>query len=102
MDGWNRLDFSVVVFSIVDRIADDDLGNTGRILRIGRCLRPLRMINKNDGMKRVISAALESIGTNIGVMVLAATMYIFFSVIGVQLFGGKFKYCTCPWAVGPA
>lgn len=101
MDGWNRLDFSVVVFSIVDRIADD-LGNMGRILRIGRCLRPLRMINKNDGMKRVITAALESIGTNIGVMVLAATMYIFFSVIGVQLFGGKFKYCTCPWAVGPA
>lgn len=100
MDGWNRLDFMVVGFSIADRVADD-LGNSGRILRMGRCLRPLRMINKNEGMKRVITAALESIGTNVGVMVLAATLYIFFSIMGVQLFGAKFKYCTCPWAVGP-
>ena len=94
------MDFIVVGFSIADRVADD-LGNAGRILRMGRCLRPLRMINKNEGMKRVIAAALESIGTNIGVMVLAATLYICFSIMGVQLFGGKFKYCTCPWAVGP-
>jgi hypothetical protein len=101
LNGWNRLDFIVILFSIADRLADD-LGNTGRILRMGRCLRPLRMINKNDGMKKIITAALESIGTNIGVMILAATMYVVFSVMGVQLFGGKFKYCSCSWAVGPA
>ena len=101
MGGWNRLDFIVILFGVVD-YATDQTGSMGRILRMGRCLRPLRMINKNEGMKKIITAVLQSISTNIGVMVLATTMYIIFSILGVQLFGGRFKYCSCDWAVGPS
>ena len=27
---------------------------------------------------------------------------LIFSILGVQLFGGRFKYCSCDWAVGPS
>lgn len=100
MDNWNRLDFSVIIFSTLDYF-DISSGSWGRILRMARCLRPLRLINKNDGMKRIVSAVLESMSTNIGILFLAATTFCIAAILGVQLFGGKFFYCSCGWAVGP-
>ena len=33
----------------------------GRTLRVGRILRPLRMINRNEGMKVIVDALLRSL-----------------------------------------
>ena len=67
----------------------------GRILRLGRCLRPLRMVNKNEGLKVIVSAVMDSLGTNFGVLVLETMLFIIFGILGVNLFGGKLWSCSC-------
>ena len=101
-DGWNRLDFVVVVFSTMNYIPGQGKSQLGRVFRLGRCLRPLRMVNKNPSLKVIVSAVIESLGTNLAVMGLAAMLFLIFGILGCNLFGGKFWHCTCGEAVGPA
>lgn len=48
-DAWNRLDFLVLLVTGIGMLSGG--GGVGRTLRVGRILRPLRMINRNEGMK---------------------------------------------------
>ena len=57
--GWNRLDFVVIVGSIIQQLG----GNAG-FVRLLRCLRPLRIINRNEGMRVIISAVVDSLGVS--------------------------------------
>eukprot|EP01050_Picozoa_sp_SAG11_P005114 SAG11_NODE_347_length_10420_cov_5.267997_2_plen_2091_part_00 len=100
-DGWNRLDFVVVVFSTMNYIPGQGKSSLGRVFRLGRCLRPLRMVNKNPGLKVIVTAVIDSLGTNLAVMGLAGMLFLIFGILGCNLFGGKFWYCTCPDQVGP-
>jgi hypothetical protein len=100
--GWNKLDFLVIIISTMNFLPGTEASSTGRILRMGRCLRPLRMINKNEGMKVIINAILDSVATNLGVMALALMFYLLFGILGVSIFGGRFWHCSCDWAVGPS
>jgi hypothetical protein len=100
MDGWNRLDFVVVVFSTIGYLPGQENSPFGRILRLGRCLRPLRMINKNPNLKVIVTAIIESMATNTAVLGLSFLLFLIFGILGCNLFGGKFYYCTCSDAVG--
>jgi hypothetical protein len=100
-DGWNRLDFVVVVFSTMNYIPGQGKSQLGRVFRLGRCLRPLRMVNKNPGLKVIVTAVINSLGTNLAVMGLAFMLFLIFGILGVSLFGGKFWHCTCGDKVGP-
>ena len=59
-NNWNRLDFFVVVTSWVNLAFKIAGGSTEfgyvRTLRMLRCLRPLRMISRYPGMKKVVGA----------------------------------------------
>eukprot|EP01043_Picozoa_sp_COSAG02_P064663 COSAG02_NODE_9522_length_2190_cov_1.233381_1_plen_482_part_10 len=99
-DSWNRLDFVVVMFSTMNYIPGQDKSSLGRVFRLGRCLRPLRMVNKNPGLKVIVTAVMKSLGTNIGVMALAGMLFLIFGILGCNLFGGKFWSCTCSDQVG--
>ena len=99
-DGWNRLDCVVVAFSTMNYVPGQGKSSLGRVFRLGRCLRPLRMVNKNPGLKVIVTAVMESLGTNLGVMGLAGMLFLIFGILGCNLFGGKFWYCTCPDVVG--
>lgn len=48
---WNCVDFLVLILSLMDILG----GNTksARVLRLGRALRPLRLIKRNQGMRSV-------------------------------------------------
>ena len=98
---WNRLDFIVVTGSIANY-----LGANAGFVRLLRCLRPLRIINRNEGMKVIISAVLDSLAVNVGVLALSGLGLLMFSILGVSLFGGIMWSCTCtfvyPDGVTPA
>ena len=98
---WNRLDFIVVTGSIANY-----LGANAGFVRLLRCLRPLRIINSNKGMKVIISAAIESLDVNVGVLALSGLGLLMFAILGVSLFGGVMWSCTCtyvyPSGVTPA
>ena len=92
-DPWNKLDFIVIVGSTLNNLGF----NTG-IIALARCLRPLRIINRNEGMRVIITAVTQSLAVNLGVLALAGMGLLIFGILGVNLFGGKFYSCNCGYA----
>ena len=90
---WNKLDFVVIIGSTITIFG----GNAGPI-RLLRCLRPLRIVARNEGMRVIITAVVSSLAVNIGVLALAGMGILMFSILGVALFGGKFYSCNCMYA----
>lgn len=60
-DSWNKLDFMIVIFSIIDIIfSGSDVGYL-KIIRLLRVLRPLRFISRNPNMRIVVNSLINSI-----------------------------------------
>jgi len=92
--GWNRLDFAVVLISIVS-LATAGVKEVAAF-RALRALRPLRLIARSENMKVVIAtlgAALPSVSKFLTVFI---TFILVFAIIFVQMFGGKLGYCLDP------
>jgi uncharacterized membrane protein len=93
-DIWNQLDFFIVWASIADMsLSGYDLAVV-KIFRMLRVLRPLRVINHNPEMKMIVGALIESMGHIANVLIVVAVVYLIFAIIGVNLYGGKFQYCS--------
>ncbi len=95
-DTWNRLDFVVIIGTIINYLG----GNAG-FVRLLRCLRPLRIINRNEGMKVIISAVIDSLAVNVGVLALSGLGLLIFGILGVSLFGGVMWSCNCAYVYPP-
>ena len=89
---WNKLDFVVIVGSVVNYLG----GNAG-FVRLLRCLRPLRIINRNEGMRVIISAVVNSLAVNLGVLALSGLGLLMFGILGVALFAGGMYSCNCSY-----
>ena len=60
-DSWNKLDFMIVIFSIIDIIfSGSDVGYL-KIIRLLRVLRPLRFISRNPNMRLVVNSLINSV-----------------------------------------
>jgi hypothetical protein len=42
----------------------------------------------------IINALLDSVGSIMNVLIVIAVVYLIFAIIGVNLFKGKFYYCS--------
>ena len=93
-DGWNQLDFIIVVFSILELI----LSGSGllfiKILRLMRVLRPLRFISRNYNMKTVVTALLESFRGIANVVVVITLCWVMIAILGINLVQEKMGYCN--------
>ena len=56
-NGWNKIDFFIVIFGIWNLFGGTNFG----IIRTIRLLRPLRSINKVRGISDLVSSLIESI-----------------------------------------
>lgn len=96
---WNVLD-AIVVICAVFAIAvseSDHQGknlNTVKSLRVLRVLRPLKTINRVPKLKAVFDCVVNSLKNVKNIIIVYMLFNIIFSVIAVQLFKGKFYYCT--------
>lgn len=91
---WNVMDFIITViagFSSFNRGSQFKLLKT---LRIFRALRPLRMINRNPGLKLVVNSLIASIPGIVNVIVVCVLIFTIFSIIAVNNFKGKFAGCS--------
>jgi hypothetical protein len=103
---WNVLDFVIVMISIIalftGPLVTGICGNgieSGslkalRALRIGRALRPLRVIKRDPGLRLVINSlfqAAESIGT---VMLVTLLFMMILAILGQQFFIGSVASCN--------
>jgi hypothetical protein len=96
-DSWNRLDFSVVVFGLIDIIVYLVIGSHNsatRVLRLFRVLRPLRLIERNQGMVVIVNALIACIPAVVSVVALVALLYVVFAIVGMHLFMGLFYGCS--------
>ena len=101
-NGWNRLDFTVVVVGTLDlMLSFMDIDESKlRAIRVLRVLRPLRMLQFNEGIRVVFEALIECLPTAMAVVMLSLLFYIAFAVLGVGMFSGQFYRCDCGGAWG--
>lgn len=96
-DGWNILDFIIVLFSIptiaIEMIPGADVGFM-RGFRALRALRPLKFVSKNEGIKTVVNALLESIPSLLNVLLIVLLFLLVFGILGLQLFMGALGFCS--------
>lgn len=69
---------------------------TIKSLRVLRVLRPLKTIKRIPKLKAVFDCVVGSLKNVVNILIVYLLFQFIFAVIGVQLFNGKFFYCTDP------
>ncbi|XP_051866999.1 probable voltage-dependent R-type calcium channel subunit alpha-1E [Pristis pectinata] len=96
-DVWNILDFIVVSGALVAFAFTGSSGkdiNTIKSLRVLRVLRPLKTIKRLPKLKAVFDCVVTSLKNVFNILIVYKLFMFIFAVIAVQLFKGKFFYCT--------
>ena len=90
--GWNIMDGTLVLVSLVDALSSLLLGQSSkifdilRVFRLIRALRPLRVINRAPGLKLVVQTLLSSLKPIGNIVLICCTFFIIFGILGVQVF----------------
>jgi len=102
---WNKLDFFVIVITFIDvwnkiaflggasMVEELDFLNYFKLLRN---LRTLRLLAKNDNMKKIIASLLDSFLSILKVLGIVFIVYVMFSIIGITLFYKQYNTCYTP------
>ncbi|XP_041259196.1 sodium channel protein type 2 subunit alpha-like isoform X10 [Onychostruthus taczanowskii] len=96
-NAWCWLDFLIVDVSLVSLVATAlGFSEFGAIksLRTLRALRPLRALSRFEGMRVVVNALTGAIPSIMNVLLVCLTFWLIFSIMGVNLFAGKFYHCV--------
>lgn len=92
--GWNIIDVSVVIISIVSL----GITSTGlkfvKIFRLMRVLRPLRVISRDKGLRLGVQALFRSVPNIMNVILILVLFFLIFGIIGVNYLKGQFYSCT--------
>nr|XP_014348356.1 PREDICTED: sodium channel protein type 4 subunit alpha-like isoform X2 [Latimeria chalumnae] len=96
-NAWCWLDFLIVDVSLISLTANwmgySELGPI-KSLRTLRALRPLRALSRFEGMRVVVNALLGAIPSIMNVLLVCLIFWLIFSIMGVNLFAGKFYRCV--------
>merc|ERR1719167_997499 len=68
--------------------------STIKSLRVLRVLRPLKTIKRVPKLKAVFDCVVNSLKNVFNILIVYLLFQFIFAVIAVQLFNGKFFYCT--------
>uniref|UniRef100_A0A8C8A128 Calcium channel, voltage-dependent, R type, alpha 1E subunit b n=1 Tax=Oryzias sinensis TaxID=183150 RepID=A0A8C8A128_9TELE len=96
-DMWNLLDFIVVVGALIAFALTNNKGRdikTIKSLRVLRVLRPLKTIKRLPKLKAVFDCVVTSLKNVFNILIVYQLFMFIFAVIAVQLFKGKFFFCT--------
>ncbi|XP_041087621.1 sodium channel protein type 4 subunit alpha B-like [Polyodon spathula] len=96
-NAWCWLDFLIVDVSLISLAANflgySELGPI-KSLRTLRALRPLRALSRFEGMRVVVNALLGAIPSIMNVLLVCLIFWLIFSIMGVNMFAGKFFKCV--------
>ncbi|NWH64340.1 SCN5A protein, partial [Geococcyx californianus] len=101
-NAWCWLDFLIVdvssAFGISMRVSLVNLFGSSfgpmKSLRTLRALRPLRALSRFEGMRVVVNALVGAIPSIMNVLLVCLIFWLIFSIMGVNLFAGKFGKCV--------
>ncbi|XP_050995954.1 sodium channel protein type 10 subunit alpha isoform X2 [Acomys russatus] len=95
-NAWCWLDFLIVNISLISLTAAilqySDMASI-KALRTLRALRPLRALSRFEGMRVVVDALVGAIPSIMNVLLVCLIFWLIFSIMGVNLLGGKFWRC---------
>ncbi|MPC12462.1 Voltage-dependent calcium channel type A subunit alpha-1 [Portunus trituberculatus] len=92
-----RHTFSLEVATVASDILGSTTGqnlSTIKSLRVLRVLRPLKTIKRVPKLKSVFDCVVNSLKNVFNILIVYILFQFIFAVIAVQLFNGKFFYCT--------
>jgi hypothetical protein len=97
MESWNRFDFTIVFFSLVDKgiewsgsmfFAEVPIGRTIlRMLRVARVARMVRLVKKAKSLRALFNTFMLSIPSMMNVSALLLLSLYIFAVLAMDLFG---------------
>ncbi|NXC51654.1 SCN5A protein, partial [Aleadryas rufinucha] len=98
-NAWCWLDFLIVDVSSAFAVSAQDclFGSAFdpiKSLRTLRALRPLRALSRFEGMRVVVNALVGAIPSIMNVLLVCLIFWLIFSIMGVNLFAGKFGKCV--------
>ncbi|NXN96399.1 SCN5A protein, partial [Rhinopomastus cyanomelas] len=91
-NAWCWLDFLIVDVSLINLLGSSF--DPIKSLRTLRALRPLRALSRFEGMRVVVNALLGAIPSIMNVLLVCLIFWLIFSIMGVNLFAGKFGKCV--------
>jgi hypothetical protein len=87
-DGWNQLDFFIVVVSvtvIAAEVLDIEALAPLKSLRVLRALRPLRLVGRIESMKVIVATLIASIPAVMNVLAVYLFIQAVFAILGMQV-----------------
>ena len=91
---WNKLDFFIVIISIVEFVLQQSRSVTAiKFLRVARLFRPVRIVATNGSLKSALTSLMNSVPKIIELLTLVVLVLFMFAMLETQLFSGKFYYC---------
>ena len=92
-DVWNRLDFFIVLISLLNFVPTLNPGFL-KTLRAARVLRPLKSISRLKAMKLLMSTILSSVMGLLNVCLFLGFVFGIFAILGLHVFNGKqYNFC---------
>ena len=89
--GWNQIDALIAIVCV------GELANSGQsaglVLRSIHVLRPLRLIVRLAGLRQIINLLINVMPRVVNILLVYLLFIIVFSILGIQLFAGKFGSC---------
>ncbi|XP_063043751.1 sodium channel protein type 4 subunit alpha A-like isoform X1 [Engraulis encrasicolus] len=91
-DIWCCLDFFILNVSVLSFVANG-LGSPRRSSLPFRAVIPLRLLSRSQRMQVVLRVLKGAIPSLINALLACLTLWLVFSIVGVNLFAGKFYHC---------
>ncbi|KAL3311945.1 Sodium channel, voltage-gated, type IX, alpha subunit [Cichlidogyrus casuarinus] len=99
-DAWCWLDFAIVMIAlasfaltVLNPESNSSNMSSFKAMRTLRALRPLRAVSRWELMRIVVNALFQAIPAIFHVFLVIIVFWLIFSIMGMQLFGGKFRKC---------
>lgn len=94
---WNQLDFAIVCISWLV-LASEVFPQFAslRALRVLRALRPLRLVQRNPGMRLIVTSLVKALPEVLDAFLVVLALQSVFAILGMQLYMGALASCTDP------
>lgn len=92
-NNWNVMDLIITTLAAISLGEGRGRFKFVKTLRTFRALRPLRMINRNPGLKLVVSSLIASIPQIINVIMVCFLVFTIFSIVAVNNLKGMLYSC---------
>lgn len=93
-DGWNQLDFFILIMTLLDKSLSSTEIEALKILRMLRILRPLRVVSHNVQLRMIVIALLDAAGSIVNVIIVVLVVWLMFAIFAVNTYKGTFFYCS--------